>query len=181
MQPSFLNRIRPLALATLIGGGACAADSTTLSEAERRAVASEVTGVMDELLEAMNARDADGVASHYTDAPEFLALTCTSYINGGRTFKALTGPTYGPRTGATFEHRVVAVQALSPTAAVVSLSGGSTRAPALFWTRLLVKESGRWLITYEHQSWPGCSEPRAPHPFTSAVDSAGLLSGGVRD
>jgi len=142
-------------------------------------VVSEVTDVMNELLEAMNAHDPDRVVSFYTDAPEFLALTCTSYISGGTTFKALVGPTYGPRRGATFEHRVVRAQALSPTAAVATLSGNSSKVPALFWTRILVKEEGRWLITYEHQSWPGCSEPRAPHPFTPPGDSAGLLEGGT--
>ena len=176
---AFLNPIRPLMAVTLLTVCACSAAPATLSDAERQAVVSEVTDVMNELLEAMNAHDPDRVVSFYTDAPEFVALTCTSYITGGSTFKALVAPTYGPRTGATFEQRVVRAQALSPTAAVVSLSGGSSEAPALFWTRVLVKDDGRWLITYEHQSWPGCSEPRAPHPFTAPGDSAGLLEGGT--
>jgi ketosteroid isomerase-like protein len=176
---AMLKRFRPLALVTLLMTGACAEASPNLSEADRQVIVSEVTGVMDELLGAMNAHDTERVMSFYTDAPEFLALTCTSYITGGRNFKALVGPTYGPRTGATFEQRVVAVQALSSTAALVSLTGSSSKAPSLFWTRILTKRDDRWLITYEHQSWPGCSEPRAPHPYTTAPDSAGLLPGGT--
>jgi ketosteroid isomerase-like protein len=177
-MPAFLNRIRPLTAGTLLTVGACSTAPATLSDAERQTVVSEVRDVMNELLEAMNAHDPDRAVSFYSDAPEFVALTCTSYITGGTTFKALVSPTYGPRRGATFEHRVVRVQALSPTAAVVSLSGSSSEAPALFWTRVLVKEEGGWLITYEHQSWPGCSEPTAPHPFTTPGDSAGLLDEG---
>jgi hypothetical protein len=75
-------------------------------------------------------------------------------------------------TEAMNDHRV---QVLSPTAAVALQRGSSSRAPALFWTRVLVKEDGRWVITYEHQSWPGCDPPPAPHPYTAPGDSAGLL------
>ena len=159
--------------------GACAPADLALTDTERAAVEAEVRTVIDGLLEAMNAHEPKRVVAYYTDAPDFLALTCTSYLTGGRNFKALTGPSYGPRRGATFEHRLVGVRILSPAAAVVSLRGGSTRAPALFWTRVLEKEEGVWRITYEHQSWPGCSEPPAPHPFTAPMeptDSAGALS-----
>ncbi len=130
---------------------------------------------MTALIQAKNAHDPDRVTSFYSDAPDFLALTCTSYIAGGGTFKARIRPTFGARRGTTFEQQVVAVQVLSPTVAVVSLEGGSSRAPALFWTRVVVKDEGRWVISYEHQAWPGCGEPPAPHPFTSPGDSAGLV------
>jgi ketosteroid isomerase-like protein len=169
----------PLLLLCSVLVGACSGGTQTLTDAQRDTVTAEVTATMTQLLEAMNAHEPDRVMSFYTDAPEFLALTCTSYISGGTTFKAMTGPFYGPKRGTAFGHRVVGVQVLSPTAAVVSLSGSSSLAPALFWTRVLVNQDGRWLITYEHQSWPGCSDPPAPHPYTSPGDSSGLEPGGV--
>lgn len=172
-----LTRSLVLSLALL---SACSGPPrTSLTDAERQTVVTEVRGVMGELLEAMNAHEPGRVMSFFSDAPEFLALTCTSYLTGGQTFKAMAGPTHGPGRGTTFQHQVVSVQALSPTAAVVSLRGSSSLAPALFWTRVLVKEEGRWIITYEHQSWPGCSAPPAPHPYTTPDDSAGLLPEGV--
>ncbi len=105
-------------------------------------------------------------------------MGCTNAIVGGATFKQMVGPTYRPATGATFVQRVAAVQALSPTSAVAYQVGNSSSAPALFWSRVLVKEAGRWIITYEHQSWPGCESPAAPHPYSEPSDSAGLRPGG---
>ena len=169
-----LRGLLPLVVLTLLSG-ACSAASPTLADADTQVVEAEVRAVMTELVEAKNAHDPERVASFYSDAPDFLALTCTSYIAGGSAFKEMTRPTHGPRRGTTWEQRVVAVQVLSPTAAVVSLEGSSSRAPALFWTRVVVKEEDRWVITYEHQSWPGCGEPPAPHPFTTPGDSSGLV------
>ncbi len=175
-MPASLKSTLSLAFMPLLFG-ACA--DATLTDADRQAVVAEVTTVMTEFLEAKNAHEPDRVVSFYSDAPEFVALTCTSYVTGGTTFKSMIGPLHGPRRGTTFEQRVNAVQVISPTAAIVSLEGSTSRAPALFWTRVLVKQDGRWLITYEHQSWPGCSDPPAPHPYTTPGDSAGLLPEGI--
>jgi ketosteroid isomerase-like protein len=169
-----LRGLRPLVVLPLLTG-ACSAAPSTLTDADTRAVEAEVTAVMTELVDAKNAHDPERVVSFYSDAPDFLALTCTSYLAGGSTFKERIGPTVGARRGTTFEQQVVDVWVLSPTAAVVALEGSSSRAPALFWTRVVVKEQGRWIITYEHQSWPGCRKPPTPHPFTAPGDSEGLV------
>lgn len=158
---------------------ACAPSAPVLSGADREAVTAEVTATLAALNDAMNAHEPERVVSFYSDSPEFLALTCTSFINGGAAFKGMVGPTFGPRRGATFEQRVVSVQVLSPTAAVVTQAGSSSRAPALFWTRVLVNEGDGWIITYEHQSWPGCPAPPSPHPATTPGDSAALRPGGA--
>jgi len=158
--------------------GACR-PAPSFTEAERRAVTSEVTATLNELTEAINDHEPERVAAFYTDAPEFLFLGCTSAVTGGARFKQVVVPTYGPGRGATFEQRVVAVEALSPAAAVALQRGSSTKAPALFWTRVLVRQDGRWVITYEHQSWPDCDPPPAPHPQTTPSDSARLLPGGI--
>jgi ketosteroid isomerase-like protein len=161
------KRLLPVALLV----SACAS-TPPFTAADREAVASEIRSTLAELTEAMNDHDPERVVAFYSDAPEFLFLGCTSAITGGARFKQIVVPTYGPGRGATFVQRVARVQVLSPTAAVALQRGSSSRAPALFWTRVLVKEDGRWVITYEHQSWPGCDPPPAPHRFTAQDDSA---------
>ena len=169
-----MTSLRKLSALGLLASLGCFPAPETLTQEERDALAAEVTAVMTAMTEAMNAHDPERVTEFYTDAPEFVALTCTSFISGGAMYKAMVGPTYGPGRGTTWEQRIVSVQVLSPTAAVVSQAGGSSRAPALFWTKVLVKQEGRWLITYEHQSWPDCSPPPEPHPTLSPVDSIPL-------
>lgn len=168
------KRLLPVALLV----SACAS-APPFTPADREALASEVRATLAELTEAINDHELERVAALYTDAPEFLFLGCTSAITGGARFKQVVVPTYGPGRGATFVQRVARVQVLSPTAAVALQRGSSSRAPALFWTRVLVKEDGRWVITYEHQSWPGCDPPKQPHPSMAPGDSAGLLPGEI--
>jgi hypothetical protein len=81
-----------------------------------------------------------------------------------------TACTLAPGSLAGDEQAVLFVQVLSPTVAVATLRGSSTEANALFWTEVLQKsEDGRWLITYEHESWPDCSTPRGPHIGTEGM------------
>ena len=69
-----------------------------------------------------------------------------------------------------FEQELLSIQILTPTVAVAALRGHSTEAEALFWTEVLQKgEDGRWLITYEHESWPGCSVPTGAHMGTEGM------------
>jgi len=170
-----VKRFVPLALFI----AACAPTPASLSDADRAAVVAEVTAALSELTAAMNAHDPEGVIAYYPKDPGFLYLGCTDFITGGATFRRMVAPYYGPGNEVTFEQQIVSVQVLSPTAAVVSQRGSSSEADALFWTQVLVKKDGRWFITYEHESWPDCDPPSAPHPFTAPGDSAGLLPGGI--
>jgi ketosteroid isomerase-like protein len=170
-----LKRFLPLVLFA----AACAPAPASLSDADRAAVTAEVTAALTELTAAMNVHDSEAVVAFYLEDPSFLYLGCTDFVTGGATFRRMVAPYYGPGSAVTFEQQIVSVQVLSPTAAVVSQRGGSSEADALFWTQVLVKKDGRWLITYEHESWPGCKAPSAPHPFTAPGDSAGLLPGGI--
>ncbi|OGU05039.1 MAG: hypothetical protein A2W29_10455 [Gemmatimonadetes bacterium RBG_16_66_8] len=163
----------------LLSAAACAPASTPLTDAGREAVTNEVKAVLAELTSAMNSRDGEAVVSFYSDSPDFLYLGCTDFLIGGATFRQMVTPYYGPARDVTFEQRIVSIQALSPTVAVVSQRGSSTEAEALFWTQVLVKRDGRWVITQEHESWPGCNPPREPHPFTTPGDSASLQPGGI--
>jgi ketosteroid isomerase-like protein len=160
---------------------ACAPSTESLSDDDRRAVAAEVTASLAELTKAMNGHDVEGVLGFYSERPDFAYLGCTEYVTGGESFRRLVGLYYGPRSDVTFEQRVVTTQVLSPNAVVVSQRGSSTESEDLFWTQVLVKEAGRWVIIYEHESWPDCAPPRPPHPFTGPSDSASLVrpGGGV--
>jgi ketosteroid isomerase-like protein len=147
---------KPIALVSLtLIAAACA--PVPLTDADRAAIAKEVTEALGELTAAMNDHDPESVVSFYAEDPDFLYLGCTDYVTGGTNFRQMAGPTYSARSDV--------------------MRGSSTETEALFWTQVLVKRDGRWLITYEHESWPGCNPPGAPHPMTGADESAMLLPG----
>jgi uncharacterized protein (TIGR02246 family) len=167
---------KPIALVSLtLIAAACA--PVPLTDADRAAIAKEVTEALGELTAAMNDHDPESVVAFYAEDPDFLYLGCTDYVTGGTNFRQMAGPTYSARSDVMFEQRIVSIQVMSPTAVTVSQRGSSTETEALFWTQVLVKRDGRWLITYEHESWPGCNPPGAPHPMTGADESAMLLPG----
>lgn len=146
---------------------ACAASTTSFTDEDRTAVAAEIAGEVAGLTAAMNSGDPDRVMSFYSGDSNFVYLGCTSYIMGGEVFSRIVSPSYRAGAGTTFEQEIVATQVLGTDAAVVSVRGGSSQAPNLFWTQTWQRGEDGWAITLEHESWPGCTEPREPHPFTS--------------
>ena len=146
---------------------ACAPGSGSLSQEDVAAITQEVTEAVAGLTEAMNAHDPDRVFAFYRQDEEFFYLGCTSPMVGWGTFSPRVASYYLAAGEVRFDREVVWTQVLSPDVAVVSLKGSSTEAPALFWTEVLQKgANGRWLVTYEHESWPGCPVPRGPHMGT---------------
>ena len=159
-----MRRSRLLALSLSFLVAACVAGPGPLSEGDVTAITQEVTEVVDGLTEAMNSHDPDRVFAFYRQDEEFFYLGCTSPLVGWSTFSARVGSYYRPSQAVTFEREVMWTQILSARVAVVAMRGSSTEAEALFWTEVLQKgEDGRWLITYEHESWPDCAAPRGPH------------------
>lgn len=157
---------------------ACTAGPASFTHEGRQALVGEITAAAGALTEAMNAGDSEAVLSFYRDTEDFTYIGCTGFILGGQAFARLVGPYYNPGRDEVFEQRIVRTHILGPDAAAVSLRGASSSGRALFWTQVWVRENGRWVITLEHESWPGCPEPSEPHPFTSMTDSAG--DGGAR-
>jgi uncharacterized protein (TIGR02246 family) len=154
---------------------ACDSAPSPLTEGEREAIALEVEETLGQLTEAMNAHDSERVLAFFRNSDDFLYLGCTDFILGWEAFSRLLGPYYPANPDVVFQQEVVRTQVLSPTVAVAALRGSSTDAEALFWTEVLVREEdGRWLIAHEHESWPGCSPPSAPHPFTSGSEMPGM-------
>jgi len=161
---------------------ACDSGAPPMTQAQRDSTALlvlEVEETISRLTEAMNAHDSEGVLEFYRNSEEFLFLGCTDFILGWDAYSRIVGPYYRRKEDVTFQQEVVRTQILSPTVAVVAVRGSSSAAEALFWTEVLVREEdGRWLIAYEHESWPDCSSPSAPHPFTSGGPDMGLESMG---
>ncbi len=157
--------------------GACEAEPEALTPEFKAGLLREVESTLEGLTEAMNSHDPERIFSYFRQSEEFLYLGCTDLLLGWGTFSSRVGPYYVANPEVTFEQGVVRIQILSPTVAVAALRGGSTETDALFWTEVLVKENGAWLITHEHESWPGCPEPSGPHPFTTmegmTVDTGG--------
>ncbi len=138
--------------------------------ADELALIEEVEGTLTGLTEAMNSHDPERIFSFYRQDQSFFYLGCTDVLYSWGTFSVRVGPYYQNNTDVTFEQEILSIQILSPTVAVAALRGSSSNAEALFWTEVLQRQDdGRWLITYEHESWPDCKTPRGPHMGTAEM------------
>lgn len=153
---------------------ACRQEPVPFDQTLKAEITAEVEETLAGLTEAMNAHDSKRVFGFFRQSEDFLYLGCTDYLFGFEAFSVRVGPYYDNNPEVTFHQEVVQVQVLSPTVAVAALRGGSTEAEALFWTEVLVKEGGKWVITHEHESWAGCSPPSAAHPFTTPSEMSNL-------
>ena len=154
--------------------GACNQELVPFDQNLKAEIAAEVEETLADLTDAMNAHDSERVFEFFRTSEEFLYLGCTDFLFGFGAFSVRVGPFYDNNPEITFHQEVVRIQVLSPTVVVAALRGGSTEAEALFWTEVLVKEKGKWLITHEHESWPGCSPPSGAHPFTTPSETSNL-------
>ena len=162
----------------LFSFSACTPDPPDPEESDQSQVETlraEVQETLSDLTDAMNRHDPDEVFSYYRRGEEFLYLGCTDVLLGWQAFSVRVGNYYRANPDVTFQQEVIRLQVLSPSVAVAASRGSSSEAEALFWTQVLVREDGEWRITYEHESWPGCSPPPVAHPFTMPSDSVGLL------
>lgn len=164
----FLTALLPLLF------GACQAPPSSLTPIEKGSIASEVRQVVAALTDAMNSHDPELVLSHYRESEEFVYVGCTDPMFGSETFSTLVRPYYQTRTDVTFRQEILRVQVLGPTTAVATIRGDSSETEALFWTYVLVREAGSWVIAHVHESWPGCADPPPLHP-TGTVE--GLRNG----
>jgi len=170
-------RIPPLAALLGVVCLACQPQSGPLTDQTRQDVDAQVRAASAALVDAMNVGDAPTVLAFYQDGPSFVYLGCTDYILGGESFRRMVGPYYRADQPRDFALGIVAAQVLGPDQAVVSLQGSSANGSALFLTQVWIREDGAWRVSLEHASWPGCPEPRGPHPFTAAPEGAALQPG----
>jgi uncharacterized protein (TIGR02246 family) len=160
----------PKFLPILLLAASCAPARPSLDEAEREAVASEVRVASAALVDALNAHDADSILAFYSPDADFTQLACTSFVFGGASFASLTRSLHANYRDAVYDMSIRNVLVLGPDAAVVSLEG--TMLGPLFVTRVLRRaDGGRWLVAWEHESWPACPTPTPPHPGTFPGDS----------
>ncbi|MFO8175610.1 MAG: nuclear transport factor 2 family protein [Longimicrobiales bacterium] len=156
--------------------GACTPEPGPMTGAREATVKAEVAEALTGLTEAMNARDPEAVFAFYRQDESFYYLGCTSVLFGWQTFSSRVRPYYSTRTDLGIQREILWIQVLHPTVAVAALRGSSSEAEALFWTQVLRKgEDGRWLVTYEHESWPGCPTPRGPHLGTTEMPGGETL------
>jgi hypothetical protein len=152
-------------VATVASLSACGAPRATVTDAQRDAATREVTAVVDSLFASMNAGDVDGIYGHYRKSDDFMYVTVARTMRTWDTFSSVTSSFYVQHPDVTFQHHVVQTQVLAPDVAVVTIEGSATTSAHLTWTEVFVKEGGRWVITLEHESWPGAPPPPAPHPM----------------
>lgn len=165
--------MRFVVVATLVVApmaGACTSEPSPMSGSQELALTEEVEATLQGLTEAMNAHDPDLVFSFYRQDESFYYLGCTSVLFGWGTFSSRVRPFYQTRSDLTFQREILSIQILEPTVAVAALRGSSSEAEHLFWTQILQKgPDGRWRVTHEHESWPGCPVPRGPHMGTEGM------------
>ena len=159
-------------LPILLLAASCAPARPSLDEAEREAIASEVRVASAALVDALNAHDADSILTFYSPDADFTQVACTSFVFGGESFANLTRSLHANYRDAVYDMTIRDVLVLGPDAAVVALEG--TMLGPLFVTRALRRvDTGRWLVAWEHESWPACPSPAPPHPGTFPSDSTG--------
>ncbi|MCG6958032.1 MAG: nuclear transport factor 2 family protein [Gemmatimonadetes bacterium] len=162
-------------LATAMAVAACqSGGSAEVTDAQRTEITAQVTQVIDSVFTAMNAGDVDAVYGHYRNSDEFISVTVTQFLEGWNAFKSVTSSFFAQHPGVTFQHRIVQTQVLAPNVAAVTIQGSSNEAPLLMWTDVLVREEGRWVITLEHESWPGATAPTV-HPAMEAAPGSELI------
>jgi hypothetical protein len=162
-------RTAPLALVLLTV--ACTRAPGPLTDAERAAVSREVRETSEALVSALNTHQAEEILAFYALDEDFVYVGCTSVMSGGGLFGTILKSYHRDNPQATYPMSVQSVLVPARDVAVVQLRGTGAGLD-LFTTRVLQREpDGRWLIGYEHESWPGCASPQAPHPGTAAGDT----------
>jgi ketosteroid isomerase-like protein len=170
-----LTRALPLLLLT---SWACAPAQAPFTEADADAVAEEVRAASLALVDALNTHEADSILSFYSLDEDFTYVACTTYYVGGEGYGAFARSFHALYPQTRYTMQVGSIRVLGPTHAAVALEG--SLAGPLWVTRVLRKEAGgRWRVTWEHESWPGCSDPKTPHPGTEPGDSASAPPSGA--
>ncbi len=170
-----MNRSRTLPLVLLLST-ACAPAPAPFTDADADRLAEEVRAASVALVDALNTHQADSILSFYSLDQDFTYVACTTYYVGGEGYDAFARSFHAtyPETRYTLE--VGSIRVLGPAHAVVALEG--SLAGPLWVTRVLRKDArGRWLVTWEHESWPGCPDPGTPHPGTMQADSVAAAGG----
>ncbi|HSW31711.1 MAG TPA: hypothetical protein VLH75_19665 [Longimicrobiales bacterium] len=165
-----MNLSRALPLVLLLSS-ACAPAQAPFTDADATAAEEEVRAASLALVDALNTHQADSILAFYSLDENFTYVACTTYYVGGEGYRAFVKSFHGlyPETKYTLE--VGSVRVLGPSHAVVALEGSLTG--PLWVTRVLRRDvRGRWLVTWEHESWPDCPGPEAPHPGSSEADTA---------
>ncbi|HSG09900.1 MAG TPA: SgcJ/EcaC family oxidoreductase [Longimicrobiales bacterium] len=165
-----IHRVLP---ALLVFAAACTPAAPSLSDDVRATALAEVRATTDSLAAAMNAHDSPRFQAFFALDATFAYVSCTEFLVGGGTFADITAAYDMAHADVTVEMGVVTARILAPDAAVVGIQSRSSDPNAsnpILTTNVMHKgEDGRWRVVHQHQSWPDCSPPTAPHPMTSGA------------
>ena len=145
----------------LISGSGCSPGDSSLSEAQRNQIESEVSAMMDDLVAGVTAIDLDHAFTHY-DPNDFLAFNQGSQFRSAEAFKAAWRP--GFENTATWAVRWT-WKDITPLSAQAALFRGTTSVSQTlkdsqttlhregYVTVLAERKGDGWTITHFHQSW----------------------------
>ncbi len=166
-------------LLLLVFLASCTPAPAPLTDADREAISTEIRAASQALGDAMNAHEPERILGFYDLDPGFVYVGCTEYLFGGEAFTNVVRDYHLQHRGNRYDADVRGIRVLGPDVAVVSLQGTSSPDVVVFTTRVLGRDDdGRWRIEWEHESWPGCSAPSAPHPGTAPEDEFFSQPGG---
>jgi len=155
----------PSFLSLVVLASACAPAPIPFTDADRAAAAEEARAASMALVDALNGHDGDAILRFYDLDEDFTYVACTNFLFGGEGYTAMTRSLHLNYADARYDMEVQSVRVLGPDVAVVSLQG--TMLTPLFVTRVLRRSPDHlWLVTWEHESWPGCEDPWPAHPGT---------------
>ena len=155
-------------LAVAVAAAACRTAGTgEITDAQRTEITGQVAQVIDSLFAAMNEGNVEAITSHYRKSGDLMQVSVTETLTGWEGFATVTSQFYTQHPDVKFEHRIVQTQVLAPNVAAVTIAGSATTSEFLMWTDVLIRENGRWVITLDHESWPGARAP-VTHPAMEA-------------
>jgi len=157
MKPSYL-KIFIVFIVLFLG---CRQQQQTFTEVEKEAIQSEVKDQFNQLVSALNQKDA-GAWSEFYSTDEFLSTICGTDFYGMRSAWVDTITNYfSMRESQHVEPLEVRVTALTPALALMTseeksemtLKNGATIKSKHVFTMLWKKEKDGWKILHSHESW----------------------------
>jgi hypothetical protein len=139
---------------------ACEVGAARRGNGDRTATRAAAEAAVAGLFDAINANDPGRVMTHYHRGDELVQVACTEVRRGFSRVESIIHMWQQDQPQTRIEHQVERTVELGPDAAVVAARGRNQDGLGLFWTFVLQRRGGNWVIIQEHQSWADCREPR---------------------
>lgn len=151
----------PLVVFSVLFLGACQQQQRTFTEVEKEAVKKEVKDQFNQLVAALNQKDAGAWSEFYSQDDFLSAIAGTDYYAKRSVWVDLITNYFSMRERQHVEPLEVRVTPLTPNLALMTseeksemgLKGGKTVKSKHVFTMIWKKEPNGWKIMHSHESW----------------------------